>query len=90
MIIHFLQQDNTHISSILVSLNKPNYPELTEDKTGSDVPGKGPIKQDFAPHVSLRLLYFIITQLSVCLHSSEELDVSLSAPPLCSFYHPVH
>lgn len=62
IIIHFLQRDNTHISSILLSLNKPNDPELTEDKTGSDVQAMKPIKQDFMPNVSLGLLYFIIKE----------------------------
>lgn len=64
IIIHFLRRDKTHISSILVSLNKPKDPEVTEDKTGSDIPGMKPIKQDFTPHVSLCFVYFIIkTQL---------------------------
>lgn len=73
----FLQQGNTRISSILVSLNKPNHTQITEDKTVSDVPDKTPIKQDFTPHVT----FGFHNSTAVCLHSTDEPDVCLRTPP---------
>lgn len=72
MIIHILQRDNTQISPMLDRVNTPN-----QDKTGSVVPGKKPIKHTPCD-------YCIHNHTAVCLHSSEELNVSLSTH-LCSF-----